>query len=44
MRYIKYGDVEAVEAALDVNGDGKVSNKDVTRLMCYIKYGDVDIF
>ena len=44
IRYIKYGDVDAVEAALDVNGDGKLNNKDVTRLIRYIKYGDVDIF
>ena len=44
IRYIKYGDVDAVEAALDVNGDGELNNKDVTRLIRYIKYGDVDIF
>ena len=44
MRYIKYRDVEIVEAALDVNGDGKINNKDVTRLMRYVKYGDVEIY
>ena len=44
MRYIKYRDVEVVEAALDVNGDGTISNKDVTRLMRYIKYHDVEIY
>ena len=43
MRYIKYKDVEVVEAALDVNGDGKTNNKDVTRLMRYVKYKDVEI-
>ena len=43
MRYIKYKDVEVVEAALDVNGDGKINNKDVTRLMRHVKYKDVEI-
>lgn len=27
----------------DINGDGYVSNKDVTRLMRYIKYNDVTV-
>ena len=44
IRYIKYGDVEAVEYALDPNLDGATDNKDVTRLIRYIKYGDVEIF
>ena len=28
----------------DINGDGEVDNKDVTRLIRYIKYHDVDVF
>ena len=43
IRYLKYHDVQVVQAALDVNGDGEHSNKDVTRLIRYIKYGDVEI-
>ena len=43
IRYLKYGDVTVVEAALDVNGDGELNNKDVTRLIRYLKYHDVEI-
>ena len=32
-----------VELNLDVNGDGSVSNKDLTRLQRYIKYHNVEI-
>ena len=27
----------------DINGDGKVNNKDVTLLTSYVKYHDVDV-
>ena len=42
-RYLKFHDVEIVEAAGDVNGDGKINNKDVTRLKRYLKFRDVEI-
>ena len=44
MRYIKYKDVEVVEAALDVNGDGVLDNRDVTRLLRYLGCRDVEIY
>ena len=31
------------EPALDVNGDGKVNNKDLTRLQRYVKGADVEL-
>ena len=43
-RYLKYHDVEVVEAALDVNGDGNINNKDATRLRRYLKHQDVEIY
>jgi hypothetical protein len=36
--------VDVDSAALDVNGDGKVNNKDLTRLQRYLKGADVEIF
>jgi hypothetical protein len=42
-RYLKYRDVDVVEANLDVNGDGAVNNKDATWLQRYLKYKDVEI-
>ena len=44
MKYINHEDVECTEKALDVNGDGKVNTKDLTRLMKYINHEDVEIF
>ena len=41
--YLKGDDVEVNEAALDVNGDGTVNNKDLTRLQRYLKGDDVEI-
>ena len=35
--------MEVDEAALDVNGDGEVNNKDVTRLFRYLSGFDVTI-
>jgi hypothetical protein len=43
MRYVKYLDIEVVEEALNVNGDEKVNNKDITVLMRYVKYKDIEI-
>ncbi|MBR3475217.1 MAG: hypothetical protein IKH34_09175 [Oscillospiraceae bacterium] len=42
-RYLKGAAVEVNEAALDVNGDGKVNNKDLTRLQRYVKGADVEL-
>ena len=36
--------VEVNEAALDVNGDGMLNNKDVSRLMQYLAGWSVDIY
>lgn len=38
-----YAVVEASYLPGDINGDGTVNNKDVTRLMRYIKYKDVEV-
>ena len=38
IRYLKYGGVKVVEAALDVNGDGLQDNRDVTRLIRFVNY------
>ena len=38
IRYLKYGGVTVVEAALDVNGDGLQDNRDVTRLIRFVYY------
>ena len=43
MRYVKYHEGTVVETNLDVNGDGKVNNKDWNLLMRYVKYHDVEI-
>lgn len=43
MQYNAGWDVEVNTAALDVNGDGSVNNKDVTRLMQYNAGWDVEI-
>jgi hypothetical protein len=32
--------VKVVEENLDVNGDGKLNDKDVTRLINYLTFGD----
>ena len=44
MKYLAGEDVEVVAAALDVNGDGAVDNRDLTRLMKYLAGEEVEIF
>ena len=43
-QYLSDWSVEVNEAALDINGDGKVNNKDLTRLFQYLSDWDVEIF
>ena len=44
MKFIAEEAVEVNEAALDVNGDGNVNSKDLTRLMKFLAEEDVEIF
>ncbi len=44
MKKLAGEDVDCVEAALDVNGDGVVNNKDLNRLMKKLAGEDVQIF
>ena len=43
IRYLRSGDVDAVEPNLNTNGDGTLNSEDVIRLIRYLKYHDVDI-
>ena len=43
MKYLAGEDVEVVIGALDINGDGTVNNKDLTRLMKYLAGENVTI-
>ena len=44
MKYLSGEEVDVVSEAADVNGDGAVNGKDLTRLMKYISGEETEIY